>query len=393
MLANYAKMANDSGGLAKVACAFSSELARRGHDIELVYSDENTGAFFYPIEKRVRLVNLNAAPDGSVIRFPLHLKAARELLRSFDKRRARAVNDHFQTKYLIGNVKKSLDAFKPEVIVSFQPASARLLLSDLHVKAPVIVMSHGDPEDYFQTYPTAELPALEACAMNQVLMPSFERAITRHLPKAKTITIGNAIRQIPFQADLAAEKPAYKIVTVGKLTQNHKRPHLLIEAFAKVAAKHPAWTLELWGAKDKEIYFKKLEALIESSGLKGRVFLKGSTTDVPGVLKSTDLFAFPSAYEGFGMALAEGMSAGLPAVAYRSCPAVNELIEDGKTGILCDDGVEPFARALDTLMGDRELRIRMGAAAKTAMAEFAPERIWDKWERLIEAVAREKSAQ
>ena len=83
------------------------------------------------------------------------------------------------------------------------------------------------------------------------------------------------------------------------------------------------------------------------------------------------------------MALAEGMSVGLPAIGYKSCPAVNELIVDGKTGILCADGVNPLAQALAQLMQNKELRIKMGVAAKADMAEYSPEKIWDKWEDLL----------
>ena len=106
------------------------------------------------------------------------------------------------------------------------------------------------------------------------------------------------------------------------------------------------------------------------------------------MLREADIFAFPSAYEGFGMALAEGMSVGLPAIGYKNCPAVNELIKDGKTGFLCDDGVEPLAHALEKLMSDKELRVKMGKAAKADMAQFAPEKIWDKWEDLMKKIVK-----
>ena len=82
------------------------------------------------------------------------------------------------------------------------------------------------------------------------------------------------------------------------------------------------------------------------------------------------------------------MSMGLPAVGYRNCPAVNELIEDGKNGILCGDGVLPFAGALETLMKDRNLRIAMGNAGKEAMKQYAPEKIWGSWEQVIKEVSR-----
>lgn len=34
-------------------------------------------------------------------------------------------------------------------------------------------------------------------------------------------------------------------------------------------------------------------------------------------------------------------------------------------------------------MNNKKLRIEMGAAAKSDMAEYAPQKIWDKWEMLL----------
>lgn len=382
LLANFTKMVGDSGGLAKVTANFANEMIKRGHEVVLIYSDEKTGNFFYPVNNNVKCYDLRHY-NGKSIDFPLYMKAKREILRSFSKIKARTVNNDFTKKYLLGNLKELLITIDPNIIVSFQPAASKALICDLKVDIPVITMSHGDPEDYFHTYPLEEIPAVEKSTINQVLMPSFEEHIKKHLPNAKTITIGNAIPQFNFSADLSADKEIYKIIFVGRLTKNHKRPHLLIEAFAKLSSKYPNWIVELWGAPDKKAYYLELEHLIKSNKLEQKVFLKGSTDKVPQVLKEADMFAFPSAYEGFGMALAEGMSVGLPAVGFKNCAAVNELIKDGKTGILCDDGADSLASALDKLMGNQQLRIEMGAAAKADMAEYAPQKIWDKWEMLL----------
>ena len=206
------------------------------------------------------------------------------------------------------------------------------------------------------------------------------------MPNVKTITIGNAIPQFNFSADLDAEKEQYKIIFVGRLAKAHKRPHLLIDAFSTLAAKYPNWIVELWGAVDSKTYYKELQMSIKSKNLSDRVFFKGSTNDVPSQLREADILAFPSAYEGFSLALGEGMSAGLPAVGYKNCPSVNEVIIDGENGFLCDDGSEAFAKALDRLMGDKALRVRLGKAAKQSMAAYAPEKIWDQWEELINRV-------
>lgn len=386
LLANFTKMVGDTGGLAKVTCSFANEMIKRGHIVSLLYSDEREGNFFYPLSKQVKCYNLKKNRDNSIIKVPFYLKATREALRVVGKRSARTVNSWFEENYLLDNLEYYLNAIRPDVIVSYQPAASKLLLCDMGTKIPVITMSHGDPEDYFHIYPVKEIPSLEKSAICQVLMPSFEQHIKNHLPDVRTITIGNAIPQFNFNADLKAVKEQYKLIFVGRLTKNHKRPHLLIQAFAKLAVQYSNWIVELWGAQDRASYYKELELLIRQNNLQNRVFLKGATNDVPSALAQADIFVFPSAFEGFGMALAEGMSVGLPAIGYKSCPAVNELIKDGETGLLCEDGIEPLVAALEKLMSDKNLRVQMGKAAKEDMTQYAPKKIWDQWEHLIVSV-------
>lgn len=151
-------------------------------------------------------------------------------------------------------------------------------------------------------------------------------------------------------------------------------------------SKYQYWQVELWGSEDGKLFYKKLEMMIKEYGLEKKVLLKGSTNDVPDVLRQGDIFAFPSAYEGFGLSLAEAMSMGLPAVGYKSCSAVNELIVDGKNGFLCEEGMDDFANKLARLMSDKQLRIKMGKSAHEMMKEYAPDKIWDQWEMLMRKV-------
>lgn len=89
------------------------------------------------------------------------------------------------------------------------------------------------------------------------------------------------------------------------------------------------------------------------------------------------------------MALGEAMSMGLPAIGYKSCSAVNELIQDGKNGFLCDDGTTSLAIVLRRLMEDRDKRIIMGSQAHISMKKFTPHLIWDTWEKtLLELVIK-----
>jgi glycosyltransferase involved in cell wall biosynthesis len=101
-------------------------------------------------------------------------------------------------------------------------------------------------------------------------------------------------------------------------------------------------------------------------------------------LRQGDIFVLPSAYEGFGLSLAEAMSMGLPAIGYKNCSAVNELIENEKNGLLCEDGVDALAEALRRLMTDKALRVKYGAYAQKSMEKYSPAKIWRSWEELLE---------
>jgi possible glycosyltransferase len=78
------------------------------------------------------------------------------------------------------------------------------------------------------------------------------------------------------------------------------------------------------------------------------------------------------------------MSMGLPLIGYKNCVSVNELVHDGVNGLLADDGAEALAEKMAILMRDRDLRVRMGAAARASMRAYTPEIIWGQWEALME---------
>lgn len=387
VLANLTKMVDDTGGLAKVTSSFANEMYSRGHDVTVVYSDVQTGDFYYPVKKGIECCDIRHY-KGQSIPYPWYLKIKREFFRMFDKQKARTVNNDFAETYLLKNLKEIITTIGPEIIVSFQPATSKMLLLDLGLDIPVITMSHGDPEDYFHFYPEKEIPALEKSAVNQVLLPSFATHITNHLPNAKTIVIGNAVPQSDTTVNLLRKKETYTILFVGRLSKNHKRPHLLIEAFGKIAGEYPQWNVELWGAEDGKAYYQQLKEKIRSMGLENRVALKGATKKVTEQLLRGDIFVMPSAYEGFGLSMAEAMSVGLPVIGYKNTPAINELIIDGKNGFLCDEGTDDLADKLKILMDDKELRSQLGTQAKVDMERFAPEIIWNQWEELLYSLTK-----
>ena len=87
------------------------------------------------------------------------------------------------------------------------------------------------------------------------------------------------------------------------------------------------------------------------------------------------VFVLSSRWEGFPNALVEAMALGVPPVAYRGPGGAAEIIEDGRSGLLCaPESVSALADALTRLAGDENLRRQLStAAAARAQAFDAPE--------------------
>jgi glycosyltransferase involved in cell wall biosynthesis len=91
-----------------------------------------------------------------------------------------------------------------------------------------------------------------------------------------------------------------------------------------------------------------------------------SDEELPKFLRAADLFVFPSQnrLEGFGLAVAEAMAAGLPVV-IADMPGVREVIEPGVEGFLVEPLlVSDLASKIRTLLDDPERRTRMSLAAR-----------------------------
>ncbi len=129
----------------------------------------------------------------------------------------------------------------------------------------------------------------------------------------------------------------------------------------------------LFGEED---YAADLRVLADELGIADRVTFVGFTADVEDELAGFDVLVHASVVpEPFGQVIVEGMAAGLAVVA-SDAGGPREIITDGVDGLLVEPG-DPYAlgRALRRLADDPALRSRLGAAALTRAADFAPEAI------------------
>jgi phosphatidylinositol alpha-1,6-mannosyltransferase len=159
------------------------------------------------------------------------------------------------------------------------------------------------------------------------------------------------------------------ILVVGRLaaSERYKGHDELLAALPLLIARHPELRLIVVGDGDDR---PRLEAKASHLGVAERVTFRGFVDDrqLAALYGSARVFAMPSRGEGFGLVFLEAMRAGLPCIAARDTAAA-EVIVDGETGLLVDpDDPAELARALDTLLADRELAARMGLAGRVREA-------------------------
>lgn len=152
---------------------------------------------------------------------------------------------------------------------------------------------------------------------------------------------------------------------VGFLGRLDKRKNvsLLLDAFAQVAQENRETKLLVVGDGPERA---NLEGQARTLGVDSRVVFAGRVfqQDKQAALQAMDVFAFPSLMEGFGLAVAEAMIAGVPVVV-SDRGSLPELVRDGKTGrVTTVNNAEPMAAAIAELLDDADLRRKLGAAGK-----------------------------
>lgn len=167
-----------------------------------------------------------------------------------------------------------------------------------------------------------------------------------------------------------------RLVAVGRLVAQ-KGFDLLIEAWSRIADRHPDWSLTIWGeGPDRDV----LEAQRDRLGLSGRVHLPGLTERPGQWTEEADVFVLSSRFEGWGLVVGEAMAAGIPTVAFDCDFGPAEMIDHGRTGLLVPPGdAAALADTLDQMLGDDALRGKLGPAGQQAMKRFTPEAVVEHW--------------
>jgi GalNAc-alpha-(1->4)-GalNAc-alpha-(1->3)-diNAcBac-PP-undecaprenol alpha-1,4-N-acetyl-D-galactosaminyltransferase len=355
----FQRLGRQGGGAERMLCQLAGALAVRGRTVHIVSWDSTDAQTFYPLDPRVTWHKLGF--DRGV-----RDKLRRTLALSLVLRRHRITD-------LIGFVM----AGDLTVFTAARLAGTRVLAAERNA-----------PSMFWRLYAPRRrwinLAMLLLAHRILVQSPDFIDRYPRPL-RARMATIPNPVRPADVVADPATPgvNGRYTLLGVGRLDRRQKRPHLLIEAFTRVAVDLPEWDL-LWFGDGPE--GAALHDLIDTADLSARITLRDTTPEIAAAYAAAHLFAMPSSWEGFPNALAEAMAAGLPAIGYDSGEGVAGLIQQAG-GWIAPEAPDPVAGLAETLrsaMMNAHERARRGATARTAMDAFAPEGIYDLWEQVLD---------
>ena len=388
-----AKIVGRTGGTEKVMCNMANELTLRGHQVTVVCDESKQGVPFYPLMKEVKLINLDGSGRAKQYRIKKIIRELTKPLRRtflypfFPNPVERQEIQEFAPRFrnVVHNV-------KPDIVISPLLTYHVRIVKTIGHDRPLILMHHFDSVDFLKK-PFDEFVSLRHCDCLQLLFQSFEKEVQKAFPYQKTCVIPNVVAPID-EVDLAnpgESRDEHVITMVGRLDKRQKQQHFLIRSFSYLAKEYPQWKVLFYGDTFTRDYEEYLKTLIRKLKLENQMFLMGTTNKLPDVLRKSDIFAFPTAYEGFPLALTEAMAVGLPCAGLKTASAVNELIVDGYNGFLSDNNEQDFAQKSKRLMDDPQLRVTLGRNGHEFVKQFEPKKIWDQWENLITETVKQFS--
>lgn len=270
---------------------------------------------------------------------------------------------------------------RPDIVISFLTKINLIsALACLDLDIPLVCSERNNPEQQ-DAHPLWNLLLRFAYRRAGVIVcqtDAVRRCFSLDL-RDRLMTIPNPVPP----ADIARRSEGgARICAVGRLV-HQKGFDLLLPAFAAVAARHPDWTLDIWGdGPDRAA----LETQIASLGLEGRARLRGLSPRPRSWIYHTDLFVLSSRYEGFPNVLGEAMAACIPVLSTNCEFGPAEMIDHGRTGLLVPVDSAELAGAMEALINDPEMRVRLGLSGQKAMERFRPERVLRLWDALLEQV-------
>ena len=329
-----------TGGAERVISTLASDFAEKGNDVTVITFRDTENA--YPISSKVNMVRVTGNP----------------------LQRALAIRKYIQ-KHRI------------EVYVSFELNYGCLCAFGTGVR--YITSMRNDPKhDVVSTRERVFrfmnfLLADHIVFQTEEIMSFFPTSIRSH-----GSVIMNPLKEGLDEYHGVRRK---EIVAVCRLEKQKNIP-MMIQAFQKVALRHPDFVLKLYGDGGLR---SEMEQIVQAQGLKGRFLFAGFQSEIDKKIKDAYMYICTSDYEGLSNSLLEAMAIGLPCVTTDSGGGgARAVILDGVNGHLVPVGdADAMSSCMNRLIEDQAYADELSLEASKIRKVLSREVICREWEKLF----------
>ena len=243
---------------------------------------------------------------------------------------------------------------KPEVVFASQVAyNPRVIIAAKLAGRKVVIRSSGMVGRYKKkwrpvkvTYPWADKLIAQQDDMREEMIRLLK------VNPEKVVTLHNPLDCLDIDR-LGADSSPYPanddVIFVETATVNHRKAQdVAIKAFSTVKKSIPDAHLYFVGKYDENsAYYQDQQRLVAELDLKECIHFIGYDKNPFKWVKNADCFVFPSRAEGLPNALIEASYLGVPCVASRCLPIVDDIIKEDHNGYVVEvDDVEGMAQAM-----------------------------------------------
>lgn len=338
---------HDAGGIERITSVVTSELSKRGYEIGIICLEK--GEPFFSLHKNIQVHYIKS------------------------------------TFFRKNELKKIYEAEKPDINI-FLGSHRSMLNIPASKGIPSITWEHFNSNiNWHPLHKYSRKLAVKHCDKIVVLTQKDVYNYQKKWNAKNVICISN-----PLTINNIPRSPLDKkrILAVGRLS-SQKGFDLLLDSWHQVKCKEFDWKLRIVGSGSHQ---EKLQKKIEKFHLQDSVKIVPATKDICSEYQNASAFVMSSRFEGLPLVLIEAMSAGLPIVSFNCETGPEEIVVDGKTGILVPPlNTSLLAKAIDDLLMNEEKLQQFSESSLIQSQKFSLGNIISNWEELFKEIAQKHS--
>jgi glycosyltransferase involved in cell wall biosynthesis len=194
------------------------------------------------------------------------------------------------------------------------------------------------------------------------------------IPPTAVLVLPNYVDTDWFRPDPSKEA-AFDIISVGRLSPT-KRPQLLLEAFAGTGIR-----IQMIGDGEMK---PQLTGYASEKKMQVQFTSRVAHHELPALLNRARIYVNISKWEGHPKSMLEAMACGNACIGARS-PGISNLLLDGQTGLLVEPQAGNLRDAVERLLHDAELRMKLSRNAREyALKNFSHDVIFPEYRIALE---------